>query len=100
VKDENIAKMAKELGGPVTFGSGFGASLGVAGSVEIGTAYHPDGRFACYETYCGGGDVSLSFQAYTGWGFYLPGTWDQLAGESITFNTGMEVELPFTDIAL
>jgi cysteine-rich repeat protein len=84
-----LHQAARDTGLTMNYGSGNGASAGVAESQEFGVAYGPD-QYGCYTTLCVGANVDLELTA----GFVTTGFHDQFAsvgGSSTAFVQEVEI---------
>ncbi len=65
----------------LSFGAGAAAGAGVAGSVEVGTVYDPDGCFGCYSTTCIGAETNAEINVFASLGQYE--VFDDFSGQAL-----------------
>ncbi|MEK6676254.1 MAG: hypothetical protein AABZ47_11455 [Planctomycetota bacterium] len=80
--NSDIHQGALDSGLALTFGTGSGASVGLAVTTELGVVYGPDGRFGCYLSSCIGAGVLLDISTYSSVGAYT--SYDVVPGQGIS----------------
>lgn len=92
--NDQLSEAASDAGVAMTYSSGFSLAIGVAGSIEVGTVYGPDGEYGCFRAVCEGGTTDLSIGVYAAFGMYS--SWSAVAGTSYVTTEGASV--PFVEI--
>lgn len=94
MKDENLARGAKDTKSAMTYGGAYTIAAGTAEVLEFGVAYGPKGEFGCYKTKCTGVVTDLSVSA--GFAHTTFSKFDNIPGKSYVVGAGASI--PFTEV--
>ncbi len=86
---DGMSDMAREAGNTLAFSAGSSASVGVRGSIEVGTVYGEDGEYGCFVATCEGFETDIQISDFANLGAYV--NWEAFAGESQTFTFGASI---------
>ncbi len=86
---DGMSDMAREAGNTLAFSAGSSASVGVRGSLEVGTVYGEGGEYGCFVATCEGFETDIQISDFANLGAYI--NWEAFAGESQTFTFGASI---------